>query len=982
MTASTPSLAQRITTAPDVGCRPQARERVEAWLAAIDTPVGPVLRTRIFENPPLGALLEGISEGSPYLWHLVVVDPVRLLRLLDCDPDRHFDALLADCMAPIAQAGCEAEAMRLLRRLKQETTLLLALVDIGGVWEVMRTTHALTDLADCAVAASARFVLAMAAAEGKLNVPDPMHPDRGSGYFVLAMGKMGAFELNFSSDIDLIILYDPASSALVQGLEPAPLFLRLTRRLVKLLQARTSDGYVFRVDLRLRPDPAATQIAISIPAALSYYEGRGQTWERAALIKARPCGGDLAAGERFLRDLFAFIWRKHLDYAAIADIHAMKRQVHAFRGHGEIAVEGHNIKVGRGGIREIEFFVQTQQLITGGRHSELRGRETLAMLAKLAQGDWITPEAARDLSGAYRFLRTVEHRLQMVADEQTQTLPAVPDRLLEFARFLGYPDRDAFAEALVPHLRRVQHHYGALFEEVPQAPDAGQLTFPADADDAPTLETLARMGFAQPLAASALIRHWLSGQYQSTRGQFARAHLLELVPLLVDRFSRTDAPDRALIAFDRFLANLHGGARLISLLLHNPDLVGLLALTLGAAPRLADIVALYPGVMDGLIDPSFFGALPDQPTLRAGLARSVEQASSYEDFLDRLRMFGQEHIVLIGARILTGSLSAEQAGEAFAALADVLVDVLHNAVADAFAQSHGRLGRQHSAILALGKLGGREMTAGSDLDLILVYDCDPDALRSDGAHPLAGSQYFTRLTQRLISALSAPTNYGTLYRVDLRLRPSGRSGPLATHIDRFRAYHEEEAWTWEHMALTRARVIASTEAFGREVAQVIKHVLRRERDRQLIAADILEMRMAIAQEKGDSDVWDLKHVSGGLIDIEFAAQYLQLVHAAHSPEVLDTSTLGALDKASRLGALSAEEAEILRPAARLYHNLTQVLRLCLSAPFDPRTAGAELLGLLARNADVPDFGTLEAHLAETRKQVRASFLRVLGERGL
>jgi glutamate-ammonia-ligase adenylyltransferase len=940
-----------------------------------------VLRTRIAENPLVGALLEGVSEGSAFLWHHLTVDPDRLLRLLDCDPERYFDALLAEGAAPIAQAGCETEAMRMLRRLKQEAMLLLALVDMGGVWEVMRITHALTALADCAVAASVRFVLSRAAGEGKLSLPDAAQPDQGSGYFVLAMGKMGAFELNFSSDIDLIVLYDPASCALAPGLEPAPLFLRLTRRLVKLLQARTSDGYVFRVDLRLRPDPASTQIAISTVAALAYYESRGQTWERAALIKARPCGGDLVAGERFLRDLFAFIWRKYLDYAAISDIHAMKRQVHAFRGHGEIAVEGHNIKVGRGGIREIEFFAQTQQLITGGRHPELRGRETLATLAKLAQGDWITPEAARDLAAAYCFLRAVEHRLQMVADEQTQTLPATSDRLLEFARFLGYPDRDSFAEALVPHLRRVQHHYGALFEDAPQMPDAGRLTFPPDADDGPTLETLARMGFGQPLAASALIRHWFTGQYQSTRGQFARAHLFELLPLLLDRFSHTDAPDRTLIAFDRFLANLHGGARLISLLLHNPDLVGLLALTLGAAPRLADIVAHYPAVMDGLIDPTFFGALPDQPKLRARLATSVEQAGPYEDFLDRLRMFGQEHMVLTGARILTGSLSAEQAGEAFAGLADILVETLQQTVTHVFAQAHGRLAQQRSAILALGKLGGREMTAGSDLDLILVYDCDPEVRLSDGAQPLAASQYFTRLTQRLISALSAPTNYGTLYKVDLRLRPSGRSGPLATHIERFKGYHEQEAWTWEHMALTRARVIASTEEFDRQVADVIREVLCRERDAELIAADILEMRAAIAEEKGDSDIWDLKHVGGGLIDIEFIAQYLQLVHAAAHPEILDTSTLGALDKALKLGVLSAEDADILRPAARLYHNLTQVLRLCLSGPFEPRTAGGELLGLLARNADVPDFGTLEAHLAETRKQVRASFLQILGRRG-
>jgi glutamate-ammonia-ligase adenylyltransferase len=974
------ALRQLVAAAPQLGSPAAAGQQVERWLKHIGrTAPGKALKQRLARTPAARRLIEGIAEGSPFLWQLATEDPARLLRLLDGDPEAHLAALLAGAAAGVPAATDEAEAMQRLRRLKAEAALLIALADIGGVWPVMRVTRALTELADTAIGAAVRFLLRAATAEGRFAPADPARPEHGSGYFVLAMGKMGAFELNYSSDIDLIVLFDPAAPALDPAIEPAPFYVRLTRALVKLLQERTADGYVFRVDLRLRPDPASTQIAISTLAALNYYEGTGQNWERAALIKARACAGDVAAGEAFLADLTPFIWRKYLDYAAIADIHAMKRQIHAYRGHDDIAVEGHNLKLGRGGIREIEFFVQTQQLIAGGRHPDLRGRSTLEMLDRLAQGGWIDADAARDLGAAYCFLRTVEHRLQMVADEQTHVLPADPEALARFARFLGYADRDAFADALVGHLRAVQRHYARLFEAAPAAPQSA-LAFPLDADDAATLDRLTEMGFRQPLAASATVRHWFSGAYPALKGEFARGRLAELAPVLLRHLSRTDDPDRTLVSFDRFLAGLQGGARLISLLERNPDLVALLTLTLGTAPRLADMVAQYPQAMDGLIDPAFFGALPDAEQITAQLGRSLAQSGSYEDLLDRARMFGQEQMVLIGARILSGTVSAEQAGEAFARLADVLIAALHRAVEESFAAAHGRLAGQQTAVLAMGKLGGREMTASSDLDLILVYDFDETHPESDGPRPLSGMQYFARLTQRLISALTAQTNHGALYPVDMRLRPSGRSGPVATKIERFRDYQENEAWTWEHMALTRARVVSAAPEFSARIERVIAEVLGRPRDPAIVSADILEMRAAIAAEKGEGDRWDLRYASGGLVDVEFAAQYLQLVHAAAHPDILDVSTAKALEKASRLGVLAPEDAEILRPAVRLYHNLTQVLRLSLAGKFDPANAGPGLLGLLARAADLPDFGTLDAHLTETQQQVRACFLRIVGAR--
>src|SRR5499433_551764 len=513
------SLVRRIAAAPCLH-EGEARTRVAEWFAEIaDVPAGQTLARLCATNPKLEALLAGVAGGAPHLWDLVRASPQRLLTFLEREPKDCFADILADAKRAMATMPDETELMRILRRMKTEAALLFGLADIGGVWPITQVIELQTVLADTAIGAAVDYLLVGAQRLGRLNV-NPAHPGKGSGYIVLAMGKMGARELNYSSDVDLIIFYDAA--ALAGRGEPATFYVRLTRSLMRLLQERTADGYVFRVDLRLRPDPASTQIAISTAAALDYYESRGQNWERAALIKARPCAGDLVAGEAFLADLSPFIWRKYLDFAAVADVHAMKRQIHAYRGHDAIAVEGHNIKLGRGGIREIEFFAQTQQLIAGGRYPELRIRATLQTLDALTDGGWIGQGVRDELGAAYRFLRVVENRLQMVADEQTHTLPADRDALERFVRFAGFPDRDPFAQALLLHLRNVQRHYATLFENAP-AIEAGRrrLLFPSESDDRETLDRLAEMGFRRPPEISALVRRWQTGSYGSLKSQFA-----------------------------------------------------------------------------------------------------------------------------------------------------------------------------------------------------------------------------------------------------------------------------------------------------------------------------------------------------------------------------------------------------------------------------------------------------------------------------
>ncbi len=972
-------LAARFVDGPHVSAPAEAERRLSGWLVDLEPQQAAAFRKLAARYPRLNTMLLGIAEASPYLFDLLRADAARAIRLFGCTPELHLARLIEQSCRDVEAAPSEADAMQLLRRMKAEAALLIALCDIGGVWPVMQVSTALTDLAVAAVRSALRYLLRQEAARGRMSPSHVDRPEENSGLIVLAMGKMGAGELNFSSDIDLIVFFDAEAPTLATDIEPQPFFVRLTQAMARLLQQRSGDGYVFRVDLRLRPDPASTQVAISTASALDYYEREGRTWERAAMIKAWPCAGDARAGETLIAEIAPFVWRKHLDFAALADVHDMKRQMQTFRGQTDTAVEGHNVKVGRGGIREIEFFAQTQQLIAGGRHPELRVRPTLEALSVLASSHWITREARDEMSAAYQFLRRVEHRLQMVADEQTHTLPEDPEAVERFARFFGYDSRAAFAKDLLHHLNVVQGHYGKLFEGDPTGTaKLPAVDYGAGPDDPRLIEHLVAIGFKKPLVVAKTVQQWISGDYRVFRLAATRNAFVEFVPALIAGLAYAEDPDDAVTAFDRFLQALQRGARLVSLLSQNSDLVALVALILGAAPRLADMLARQPQIMDGLIDPRFFGAMPDRGELSARLAATLADASSYEEFLDRLRLFGQESLFLIGTRILSGTVSASQASVAFADVAEGIVDTVHGLVTERFATQHGRIKRQETAILAMGRLGSREMTASSDLDLILLYDFDHDEPDSDGARSLQGAHYFARFTQRLISAFTTRTNYGVLYDVDMRLRPSGRAGPVASRLNSFAEYQDREAWTWEHMALTRARVISASPQFRGRIEAIIREVLTRPRAAASIAVDVADMRRAVALEKGEDDVWDIKYAAGGMLDVDFIAQYLQLVHAADKPDILNVSTLQVLDNALRLGLLAQSSAEILRSATRLYHDLTQILRLCVNDKFRPEIAGEDLLRIMARAGDAPDFSSLEARVRETQAEVRRVFVALIG----
>ena len=939
----------------------------------------PALHGRLGTDPKAANLLAAAFGGSPYLRELMLNEPGWVEAALDGDPAVICEELCQGLARSARTASSGEEMMRDLRRARSQASLVIALADLASRFDIGEATAALTRFADAAVAAAVDYLLLDAARSGKLATLDPERPAVGSGYVILAMGKHGAFELNYSSDVDLIALYDAQSSVLAEGTEPSKAFVRITRDLVRLLQDLTDDGYAFRVDLRLRPDPRATQIAIAIEAAAIYYENMGQNWERAAMIKARPCAGDLSLGAEFLDRLVPYVWRKYLDYAAIADVQSLKRQIHAVKGHGEVAVRGHNVKLGRGGIREIEFFVQTQQLIAGGRNPTLRGRRTLEMLDALAAAGWIEPATAADMKRHYAFLRHVEHRIQMVADEQTHDLPRDEAAFERLARFAGYAASQDFKAALRSTFESVQKHYSRLFEKATAlGGEGGSLVFTGGEDDPDTIDTLTRMGFRQASEVSATIRGWHFGRYPATRSGRAKEILTEIMPTLLNALASTGDADNAFLAFDRFLSRLSSGVQIFSMLKANPDLLDLLARLLGMAPRLAEELSLRPRILDAVLDSGPAGSLPTRDDLLA-LTSDMGRQGTFEAALDGARTVGREQMFRVGVGLLSGTTDASEAGRAFSDIADVMIGRLLDATRRDLRDRHGVVEGERIAVIALGKLGGREMTAASDLDLMVIYDTAPGAEASGGSKPLSVMQYFTRVTQRLIAALSSPTAEGILYEVDMRLRPSGNKGPVATHISSFEAYHEGSAWTWEKLALTRARIVAGDDAFRGRVEGAIAKALSHPRDVEMTRTDVLDMRRRIHQEIGGKGVWDLKHQRGGLVDIEFIVQFLEIVHAADDPTLLQQNTSEALAALREAGRLSAPDFEVLRDACRLYQRLTQILRLCVGRNFSTATIAPSLGTLLAAGAETPDLATAEALLADRQAETLAVFDRLVGQ---
>jgi [glutamine synthetase] adenylyltransferase / [glutamine synthetase]-adenylyl-L-tyrosine phosphorylase len=962
-----------------------ARQRalgLEAWEAALaaagDNPAAQTARE--WSKSPSGKrLLEAIFGNSPFLSGLAVKQWDDLNRFFMEGPDPAF-AELVGMVEDRADLGEDTTVlMRRLRVAKRRIALLSAVAEIAGVWSLEQQTTALSRFAEAALGAATRHLLRQAAAKSLIALADPTNPERSSGLIVLGLGKLGGVELNYSSDIDLILLFDPTMPRVAARDGRQLFFSRLARELVRILQERTGDGYVFRTDLRLRPDPGSTPPAMSVAAAMAYYESVGQNWERAALIKARPVAGDRGAGTEFLRGLRPFIWRRHLDFAAIQDIHAIKRQINAYRGGTRIAVAGHDIKTGRGGIREIEFFAQTQQLIWGGRMPELRVRSTCEALQQLADGGRIDRATATALIADYRFLRRLEHRLQMVDDAQTHRLPDDPDGIAHIAVFFGYRGPDAFVADLKAHLSSVERYYAELFEQAPSLAGPGNLVFTGAEDDPDTLNTLSGLGFADPAAVAALVRSWHHGRMRAMRSQRVREILTELVPELLRIFGATPHPDEAIRRFDQFLWRLPAGVQLFSLFQANHGLLELVADVMAGAPRLAEQLAQRPALLDSVLGREFFSPLPERRALATELDGGLAGVADFADTLDVLRRWASERRFQVGVQLLRRGLDGEAAGQALADIAETALAALVPAVQTEFARRHGRIPGGAFAVIGMGRLGSREMTLASDLDLILIYDAPLMIGVSDGPQPLAVPTYYARLSQRLIGAITAPTAEGPLYPVDMRLRPSGSSGPIASSLEGFDYYQHHSAWTWEHMALTRARPVAGDKTLCQRIANTVTAVLCLPREPSRLVADVADMRQRIAGEHPRPSPWDLKNRPGGLTDLEFLVQYLTLRDAAGAPQILHRAPAAALPALGAAGALPPAAVAELCAAESLLKHVQALLTLIgmgvSSEVIFPESDAATL----ARCAGAVDFAQLDADITAATADVSRWYQRLISE---
>lgn len=939
-------------------------ERCRERLADIKDSGGSDRAATVLEDAASRALIEGIAVHSPYLIREIVRELDFAGGIFVDGVEAAMDRIRADLDA-VDPRGDAGDVMKALRTAKRRAAITIALADIAGLWDLIQVTDAISELAERTLALSWRHALAEAVRRRKLPLSGEGELIEGSGLVCLAMGKLGARELNYSSDIDLIVLFDDTLPVYAEHMELRHAFVQATQTMVKLMEERTADGYVFRTDLRLRPDPSSTPPAISLTAAETYYESMGQNWERAAMIKARPVASDTASAAAFQAAMTPFVWRRHLDFAAIQDVHSIKRQIAVHRKAAVVKAEGQNVKLGRGGIREIEFFAQTQQLIWGGRDARLRVRGTEDALQALVQAGRVREEVASDLKLSYRFLRKVEHRLQMIEDKQTQELPQDPAVLDRFAAFLGYEDPKHFRGDLAHHLHTVAYHYGRLFEEAPALSvptrEAGSLVFTGSDDDPDTLKTLTQLGFTDSPAVAETVRNWHRGHARATRSERARQILTEITPALLEAIGRMPQPDQAFRRLDRFLDALPAGVQIFSLFHANPSLIQVVAEILGMAPSLAGQLGRQPALFEGILTHDVLAPLPDAGALTAELERHLAATDDYELALDVTRRWTGDRRFQIGVQIIRAHLDADRAGTTYSDVADATINALLPWVERDFARRHGRLPGVDApalAVIALGKYGGRELSYGSDLDLVFLYDAPLDA-ESDGDKPLYTSAYMIRLGQRLISALSAKTAEGALYEVDMRLRPTGNKGPVAISMEAFRKYHDEDAWTWERMALTRARVVAASPGFREKFDAAVRDILTAERDATTLAQEVADMRERTAKEHKADNPWTVKHWRGGLLDLEFIAQYLQLRHAHDHPNVLDGNTANAFLKLGAAGVLPEDEAAFLANAVHIWRNIQGLLRLTVGTEFDPETAPQALKDRLARTSRAIDFNTLE-----------------------
>lgn len=882
--------------------------------------------------------LQAIETYSPYLTKTLRKHPDLFQRIIETDD---LDATYQETLTITDQDIPKVALEKQLRLIKQRAMLCISYADITETWPLLKITKHIAGVADHCLKMALHFLLREQHHKGNIQLNDLAQPELGSGLLLLTMGKHGAHELNYSSDIDFMIFFDP-NYIETQKTERLPIiYNRLVRDLVQIMESPTSDGYVFRCDLRLRPDPGAMPLAIQFEAAINYYQSLGQNWERAAMIKSRPVFAEPTLAKEFEQMIQSWIWRRNLDFETILDIHSIKRQINTYHGTEEnrdLPYANYNVKLGHGGIREIEFFVQTQQLIYGGKHPQLRLSQTCDCLTKLAELGYITDECAKKLTQAYLYLRQLEHRIQMQEDRQTHQLPDQIDEMLALAQFMGYKDCETFWETLSYHKSYVQEQYHQLFGEAKNLSPHGNLIFTGHEDDPETLETLRQMGYDVPEKVTEMVRRWHHGRYRATRSLKSKQILTEIIPDILYLFGQSAAPDTAILHMDQLLEKLPSGIGIFTLFLQHKEILPLLAEILSLSPKMAQHLVRHPEMVENLIHLSQQTHLPTRDYLENDLHIQLSAAKDYQDTLDKIRRWAKDYRFITGIHILKSKSPVADCHRCLSDIADLSLQVLLPRIEADFAAKYGKVDDASFALLALGKCGSRQMTFTSDIDLIAIYDGPSDGLSQGGQKSLSIAQYYMRLTQRLITACHAQMAEGRLYELDLRLRPAGEAGPIATSFDAFQHYYANDAWTWEFMSLLRSRMIAGDATLSDKVMTYIQTALTEKRDTEKQRIDIIEMREKMTQSFPRDNPWQVKHRHGGMIDIMFICQYLMLKHAPQTQGIIQADISHAIQSLRAKSHLTQEQAETLSITYQLEKEIQSFLRICSSQNFDPGQA--------------------------------------------
>ena len=893
---------------------------------------------------------------APYLHRVQQRFGDDLSRILEGQGEAIFIEAVALFHERLDQTTQDEEIMAAIRRFRGRVNHLVAMSDIFGISPLPEQISWLSRCAGITVESVSRWICG----------PGPDGEVAHQGWFILGMGKLGAGELNFSSDIDLIIITLPNEDENANAN-----YVRKARRLTSLLSTPTADGIGWRVDLRLRPDPGATPIAIPRDAAISYYESLARTWERAAFIRARPIAGNLRAGEDFLKSIQPFIWRRHLDYTVLEDMRVMLR-----RDARDDHLLGFNIKTGIGGIRGIEFFVHVHQLIVGGREPALREKETTKALFRLGEGSWITREEATRLSEAYYIWRRLEHRLQMIGDAQTHQLPKSAEALQAIAAFCGHETSETFREAVIRLSDQVVADTAALIKAIGDDDKEDQDAFQnwlygntESRDDAAM--HLTSLGFQDPVSLFAVCEGWMAGRAPATRSDQSREKLRRILPRLIRRFAETDNPDQGFSSFAVLVDQLPAGLQLFSLLESNDGLATTLGAIVTGAPSLREQLIRHPMVVDRLMYEDFWDANIPWDARRAELNAALEDARDYQDVLDILRRIQRDWSFQIGVQMMHQVLDPVAAGKAFSTIANISIQAVLPVVHRQMIERYGDIEGGSMVVLALGRLGAEEMTILSDLDLICIYDCAENAI-SSGPRSLSASQWFTRFVQQLINALTAPTAEGRCYNVDMRLRPSGNAGPVAVHIDSFRQYQMEEAWLWEHFALLKARVVGNTGSatLSCDVEDIIRKALLKPRKSDEIRAEVITMRERIRKAMPAKSAHDLRHRDGGLLDLDFLIQMLQLMPSSDDIKFFRSTRL-AVPELARRGLLDEEQAGFLNIAVDRLTALHQWIRLIFPENRSKPKGEMILPEIFATLSGHVDYETLDAEIDDICGRISA-----------